>query len=173
MKLRRPTIDEILKEFFSARLTGKVGLTRRRIEAVEARLRACIESEAERILMDQDLLVLAAEREFDPVNPVARVMHADDLLFILSIFVTKPWLPDDSVQCLRQLQLTDALTGHLLARSLVDREGLICPLLEIRGGIYRGKRELRIARLARTAPAVPAAGAPGELPTAFGDGITL
>ena len=143
MTHRRPTIEEILQEFFSARLTGKVGLTRHRIEAVEERLRACIESEAERILVDQDLLVLAAEREFDPVNPVARVMHADDLVFILSIFVTTPWLPEDSVQCRRHLQLTDALTGHLLARRLVDQEGLICPLLDIRAGISQGRRALR------------------------------
>jgi hypothetical protein len=75
-------------------------------------------------------------------------------------FVTTPWLPDDAVQCRRQLQLTDALTGHLLARGLVDREGLICPLLNISAGIDRGKGELRrIAQLTRTAGAIPADGA--------------
>ena len=138
-----PTIDEILPAFFSARLTGKTGVTRHRIEVVEERLRACADAEAERILVTRDLLLLAAEREFDPAGAVARVMHAEDLIFILSIFATTPWLPDDPVQCRKQLQLTEALTGHVLARGLVDREGLICPLLDIRARIDKGKWELR------------------------------
>jgi hypothetical protein len=149
-----PTIDEILKQFFSAQLTGKTGLTRHRIEVVEERLRACAEAEAERILVTQDLLLLAAEREFDPAGAVARVMHAEDLIFILSIFATAPWLPDDPVQCRKQLQLTDALTGHVLARGLVNQQGLICPLLDIRARIDKGKWELRrAAQVSRTGAA--------------------
>ena len=142
----RPTINEILEPYFSARLEGKKGLTRERIQTVERQLRACIEAEAERILVASDLRLLTAEREFDPAGAVGRVMHADDLVFILSIFVRAPWLPDDPVQRHRQLQLTDALTGYLLGRRLVDRSELICPLLDIRAGIDRDRRERRRVR---------------------------
>ena len=68
-----PSIDEIVKQFFSAQLTGKTGLTRHRIEVVEERLRACAEAEAERILVTQELLLLAAEREFDPIGGPLRM----------------------------------------------------------------------------------------------------
>ena len=145
----RPTINEILERYFSARLEGKKGVTRERIETVERQLRACIEAEAERILVSSDLRLLAAERQFDPAGAVGRVMHADDLVFILSIFVRDPWLPDDPVQRHRQLQLTDALTGHLLGRRLVDRNELICPLLDIRAGIDRERQERRRVRATR------------------------
>jgi len=145
----RPTINVILERFFSARLEGTKGLTRERIETVERHLRACIEAEAEHILVDSDRRLLAAERQFDPAGAVGRVMHADDLVFILSIFVEAPWLPDDPVQRQRQLQLTDALTGHLLGRRLVDRDEVICPLLDIRAGIDRDRRERRRVRATR------------------------
>lgn len=56
-----------------------------------------------------------------------------------------PWLPDDRVQYRKQLQLTEALTAHVLARGLVDRVGLTCPLLDIRARIDKGKWELRRA----------------------------
>lgn len=95
--------------------------------------------------------MLAAEREFDPVGAVARVMHADDLIFILSMFVRPPWLPDDPVQRRKQFQLADMLTGHLLGHRLVDRDDMMCPLLDIRSGIDRGKSELRSLSLMRVA----------------------
>ncbi|MEO7121706.1 MAG: hypothetical protein ABI400_01025 [Lacisediminihabitans sp.] len=140
------TIDPILSEFFGSQLDGKKGVTRRRIEDVEACLRACIEMEAERILVSSDLLLLASEREFDPVGAVARVMHAEDLIFILSIFVGPQWQPTDPRQRQIHLRITELLTRYLLRLRLVDGEGLCCPLLDIECGISRGRDELRRLR---------------------------
>ena len=140
------TIDQILGRFFAARLDGKKGVSRRRIEEVEEQLRACIEAEADRILVTSDLLLLAAEREFNPAGAVARVMHAEDLIFILSIFVEPQWQPTNQTQRQTQLRMTEWLTGYLLRSRLVDRDGLCCPLLDIEGGISRGRAELRQQR---------------------------
>lgn len=94
-KTHRPTIDEILERFFRGLREGKKGLTLSRIDLIEQRLRECVEVEAERILVASDLLILAAERQFDPTNSVARTMHADDLVFLLALFVKEPWLRDE------------------------------------------------------------------------------
>jgi hypothetical protein len=142
----QPTIDTILEQFFARQLAGRKGITLRRIEEVEENLRACLESEAHRILVTSDLLLLAAEREFDPTGAVGRVMHADDLIFVLSIFVQQEWMPLDPVQRRAQLRLVDALTGSLLGARLVNRDELCCPLLDIRAGIDRGRAELRRPR---------------------------
>lgn len=139
----RPTIDEILQPFFESQVTRKKGLGLRRIEEVERRLRVCSESEAERILIASDLAVLAAERQFDPDGAVARVMHADDLVFILAIFVQSDWQPSDPMQRRVQLRVTEQLAGYLVRRRLIDRSSLACPLIDIEVAIARGREELR------------------------------
>ena len=135
MQTQRPTIDPILRQFFDTQLADKTGLARSRIEFVERRLRECVEAEAERILVSGDLAILAAEREFAQDGAVARTMHADDLIFILSLFVRDPWLSDDPVQRATQLRLSEYLTSHLLVARLVDREEVVCPLIDIRVAI--------------------------------------
>jgi hypothetical protein len=149
MNPQQATIDEILRRFFDRQLDQQRGMKRTRIVLVEQRLRECLEAEAERILVTADLQILAAERQFQPAGAVARTMHADDLVFILSLFVRDPWLPDDPVQRGTQLRLADALTGHLLLYRLVDFDGLSCPLLEIRGGIDLEKAALTRLRRER------------------------
>lgn len=138
-----PAIDELLSQFFAVQQSGKKGVARQRIEEVERQLRACVEAEAERILVTSDLLLLASEREFDPAGAVARVMHADDLVFILSIFVEPGWQPSDPAQRQAQLRMTRLLTSYLLDHGFVSRKELCCPLLDIRAGISRGQAELR------------------------------
>lgn len=144
---QRITIDEILRLFFSQQSAGKKGLTLTRIRTVEQRLRECVEAEADRILVTADRQLVAAERQFDPNAAVARTMHADDLVYLLSIFVEQAWLPDDRVQRAKQVQLAAALADHLLRTGLVNPEGMSCPLIEIRGAVYRERALQRRARL--------------------------
>ncbi|MEX1079531.1 MAG: hypothetical protein WED09_10530 [Homoserinimonas sp.] len=152
MTTARHTIDEILQPFFNSQTTGKKGLTLRRIQEVERHLRACSETEAERILIAPDLAVLAAERQFNPNGAVARVMHADDLVFILSIFVGPEWQPTDPVQRRVQLRITEQLAGVLIRRRLVDRSSLACPIIDIEIGIQRGRDEVRRQQRQARAP---------------------
>ena len=152
MKTQRPTIDPILRQFFDESIADKTGLARSRIEHVEGRLRECLEAEAERILVSDDKEILAAERQFTPNGAAARTMHADDLIFILMMFVRDPWLPADPVQRATQLRMTEYLTGLLLTERLVDREQLSCQLMDLRAWIDDEKAALqRIRREERQA----------------------
>lgn len=148
----RHTIDEILQPFFATQANGKKGLTLRRIEEVERHLRACAEREAERILITSDLALLVAERQFAPEGAVARIMHADDLIFILSIFVRSDWQPADPVQRRVQLRITEQLTTHLVRRRLIDRSSLACPIIDIEIGVQRGREEVRQQQQQARAP---------------------
>src|SRR5688572_27783662 len=120
MTTARHTIDEILGPFFAAQVKGKKGLTLRRVQEVEQHLRLCSETEAERVLLDSDLTVLSAERQFNAEGAVARVMRADDLVFILAIFVQPEWLPSDLTQRRVQLRVTEQLLATLVRRRLID-----------------------------------------------------
>jgi hypothetical protein len=146
MNTQRPTINPILRQFFDSSTTNKTGLARSRIHLVERRLRECLETEGERILVSEDREILAAERQFTPQDAVARTMHADDLVFVLLMFVRDPWLPDDLVQRATQLRLTEYLTALLLADRLVDVEQLRCELMDLRAWIDDEKALLRRIR---------------------------
>src|SRR5690554_4262994 len=152
MTTARHTINEILQPFFASQSASKKGLTLRRIYDVEVLLRRCIETEAERILVTADLAVLAAERQFDPEGAVARVMHADDLIFILTIFVQDEWQPSDPIQRRVQLRITEQLTAHMVRRRLVDRSSLACPIVDIEIGVQRGREEVRRQQRQARAP---------------------
>jgi hypothetical protein len=143
MNTLRPRIDDILSEFFTRQLEGKSGLRRKRIERVNARLRECLESEGHRVLVTSDLVLVAAEREFHPDDAFVRTMHADDLVYVLNIFVRDPWLSDDPTDRRVQLHLTDALAGAVLGYRLIDRSDMMCPLLDLRAGIDAAQRQLK------------------------------
>lgn len=140
----RPTITRILREFFDSQLAGTTGLRRSRIEAVELRLRECVEAEGDRILVSSDLAILAAERQLEPTGAVARLMHADDLVFVLSLYLGEPWLEHDPVDLRLQIRLVERLTARLLANGLVSGDELACPLYEIEGALGRARRALTV-----------------------------
>ena len=141
MTTSQPTIDEILRPFFDRRLEGTTGIKRQRIERVEQLLRTCLEAEGEQILVERDRTILAAERAFQAEGAFARTMRADDLAYVLPIFLEPPWLQPDRLLQRVQLHLADALTGHLVYGRLVTWDDS-CILWEIRGGIDRAKWEL-------------------------------
>lgn len=143
---RRLTIDEILQRFFSEQRADTKGITLLRIRRIEERLRECVEAEAESILVTSDLKIVAAEREFEPEGAVARTMHADDLIFVLSEFVKDPWLPAERLQRAKQVQLSTALTGYLLRSGLVDPAGMSCALIEIEVAVHQERARQRRAR---------------------------
>jgi hypothetical protein len=74
MATPRHTIDQILLPFFAALATGKKGLTLRRIQEVERHLRLCGESEAERVLIESNLAVIALSERNVPVRDVGAIL---------------------------------------------------------------------------------------------------
>lgn len=148
MTRQRPHIDEILTAHLTAQARGKTGLRHRRIVGADEQLRKCMEAEGHRVLTDGDRSVLDFERELTPQDAFARTMHADDLLLVLDIFVSEPWLLPDRVDRAVQLRYADTLAAQLIAGHLIDQCDLSCALLELRGSIRQAKAQLK-----RTAPA--------------------
>ncbi len=138
----RPTIDTILTEFFTAELDGKKGVTRERIEFVEVSLRHHLETAGEQVLVDDDVILLAREREFDDEGAFARTMHADDLIFALAGYLNA-MAPQDPMVLRVQLRMVDRLIGWMLGGHLVNRDELVRPLLEARVAIDNGRARLR------------------------------
>ncbi len=138
----RPTIDQILSEFFAAELDGKNGITRERIQFVDVSLRHYLETAGEEVLVDDDASLLAHERDFDPDGAFARAMHADHLILALAGYLSA-MVPREPIVLRVQLRMVERLIAVVIARRLVDPYTLIGPLLEVRSAIERGRRELR------------------------------
>jgi hypothetical protein len=139
--LKKPqvTIDSLLTTFFDHQREQCSGVRRSRITLIEKLLRECLEQEGERFLVGRDQVVLAAEREFHAVGAFARTMHADDLIYVLPLFLQDERLQENPLVRRLQLQLTDALTGHIIYGGYALYDDLVCQLYEIRGGIDRAK----------------------------------
>ncbi|MBC7633000.1 hypothetical protein [Aeromicrobium sp.] len=144
MTALRPTISGILRAFFDERMQGTSGVRLQRIRRTEVRLRAFLENEGERGLVPADLALLAAERQIQPADAFCRLMHADDLVFVLFAFVEEPWLEREILDRRMQLALVEKLVARLLLRGLVDREEVICPLLDLRNRLDVARRQLRV-----------------------------
>jgi len=132
MKLHTPRIDPILRRFFDRELRGKDAPARVRIEAMESRLRQYLESSADRILTDGELMLVQAEREFDPVGAFARCLDEEVLLFSLPGFVEGDRLADDMRERITQLEVTAHLLQFLLARPFAQEADYSCIAHSIR-----------------------------------------
>ncbi|MCI4659133.1 hypothetical protein [Cryobacterium zhongshanensis] len=158
MNTTQPHIDEILRAFFERELEGSRGpITRQRITRVYQRLLVCLETDAESILVGDDRVLLAAERELEPDGAFVRTMHADDLLFGLESFLREPWL--DPMKQERQdqrvqLRLTSGLIRMLLLARLIDRYRYACPLAELQARIATLSRPLYPRRMQQIIPGV-------------------
>lgn len=141
----RPHIEAILEPFFGAVIAGRSGIARQRVQTVLSHLRACMETDGHRILVTRDLVLLEAEKQFAPGNAFARTMHADDLVYVLAMFVDRPWLHELPPIRRVQLDVVALLADQLQDRGLIDAEDLICTLLDIKARIRSARRELREA----------------------------
>jgi hypothetical protein len=146
MKTPRLTIHAILDSFFEELSASASGTERLRVAEIEGMLRSFLELEGERVLLDQDRAIFEAERSLDPGCAFARTMHADDLVFALTLFVEPRWLHPDLRLRGTQLAVTERLTARILEDQLVDGTDFISPLLEIEAGIIRARAELGIRK---------------------------
>ncbi|TFD78267.1 hypothetical protein E3T48_07450 [Cryobacterium fucosi] len=141
--------------FFEHELEARTGpVTRQRITRVHQRLLDCLETESEVILVGDDRVLLAAEREIQPLGAMARTMHAEDLLFGLDLFLREPWLDPGSQERQDQrvqLRLTSALIGMLVTSRLIDRSRCACPLIDLQARIRSASRGLYPRRMPESA----------------------
>ncbi len=103
-----------LDEFFADRRRGAVGRPLIRIERVETVLRAAVERMADLVLTDEEQLVVAFERQFQPNGAVARILPASGLLLVLEAHLAAlEGRPSRGAARRTELELCGQLARHL------------------------------------------------------------
>lgn len=86
----QPTADLFLTEFFDDRRRGATGIRRHRIDRMEADLRLAVELCGPEVMGEDDLVLLAAERQFGPIAAVGRVLGTVQLPEVLDRYLADP-----------------------------------------------------------------------------------
>jgi hypothetical protein len=147
----RPTIDTLLDAFFPPFIEHTYGVLRARSLRVMTALDKFLEAEGEGILVPGDLVILAAEREFEGKAAFARTMHAEDLVFALPLFLRAPWLHPDPLLQRVQLKVVQELVVFLHEHVCFTEIEVALPLAEIRTSIISARRDLTRAQQLRRA----------------------
>lgn len=110
--------DEVLRHFFRAQQSGVAGRRVDRLRRAEADLRACLEDRASLLLTEQELALLALERQFDPEGAAARVAAAETVLLMLPLFLEEPrWHGADVEDRRLRIRLAEPLAHELVLAS--------------------------------------------------------
>ncbi|MEE6272949.1 hypothetical protein [Georgenia wangjunii] len=141
----------VLAEFFSAVDARANRVVRAHAGAVQQHLDVYLDTEAERVLTTDELALVEAERQIDPVAAVARVTGPEALVAALPGFVDAAWLLPAQTAARAQVRLVEALVAWLEENRHVDRHAMACFLLEVDAACRR----------ARSLIAAPAARGPG------------
>ena len=137
-----PTIERILPTFFDEQTALVTGLARDRIVEVAESLARCVEMHGEEVLVDDDRAHLAAERVFDEHYRVARLAHADDLIYVLAIFVDPSWLPQHPSDLRAHLRMVERLVKWITRRRLVYWDEVNCALYDIDARVRQARAAL-------------------------------
>lgn len=107
-----------LDEFFVDRRRGAVGQRLARIERAERSLRTAVERTAELVLTDEEQVLAAMERSFEPEGAVERILPASGLLLVLEAHLAHLELSPRRTAARRvELEVCGALSRYL-AREL-------------------------------------------------------
>ena len=82
-----PRSDEVIRRFFAVQRRGTTGRRLERLGSAERDLRACLEEHSGLVLTEQELALLALERQFDPTDAASRVAEADAILLLLPLYL--------------------------------------------------------------------------------------
>jgi hypothetical protein len=134
----RPTVTEILRQFFDPQFEFMPPVRRARAVRIELRLREFLEKEGERGLVGFDRVLLRTERQVGPAGAFCRLMHADDMVAVLGGFVSEAWLLPDPVDRRLQVRLTGLLLKYVVDCRLLP-EGAECMVYEAEARINRAR----------------------------------
>src|SRR5690606_27978220 len=104
---------QILTEFFRAVERRANPAVRAHAGTVRTHLDVYLDTEAERMLTPDELALVEAERQLDPVAAVARVTGAEALVAALPGFVDGPWLLPTRAAARAQIKLVEILVAWL------------------------------------------------------------
>ncbi|MGT2427087.1 hypothetical protein [Amnibacterium kyonggiense] len=82
-----PRSDEVIRRFFAAERRGVGGRRLERLASAEQDLLTCLDEHAPLVLTEQELALLALERQFAAEHAAARVAQADAVLLLLPLFL--------------------------------------------------------------------------------------
>jgi hypothetical protein len=125
----RPTIDEVLQDFFAEQRRIRPSRTDRSFR-LEAHLRHFLEVSGPAYLSEESWMMLQVEECFEPRNAFVRLMPVDHLLPPLHEFLSPEWLMTHGTDRLVQVNHTYRLVCWLCSSGLVD-------LRELRPSIIR------------------------------------
>jgi hypothetical protein len=110
-----PTADPFLTEFFADRRSSATGAHLHRLDRTEADLRLAVElTEHDGGLGEDETVLLAAERQFEPLCAVARVLPLTGLPEVLHRYLTDPlYRPTAADDARDRLDLCAALVRRL------------------------------------------------------------
>jgi len=145
MTTPRPSIDQILTEFFALQPATGVGL--KRLRFLDPLLRRYLETEGYRTLTTPLLAQLSIEREFEPAGAFARIMNADDLIYTLPGFIEPPWLQENLLLRKAQIDMVARLASRVVSRYL-GPEDFACALMEVDATLSRARLQLKEDRRA-------------------------
>jgi hypothetical protein len=113
-----PTADHYLSGFFGTGRRTSTGLRRDRLDRTEADLRLAIELAEVDVLEPEQQVLLAAERQFDPAVPVARLLPITGLPAALHRYLTDPvFRPSAADEARERLEVCAALVRDLAGQS--------------------------------------------------------
>jgi hypothetical protein len=147
-----PTADLFLADFFADRRRGASGVRRDRIGRTEADLRLAIELAEEEVLGADEQVLVAAERQFEPLAAVARVLPVTALPAVLHRYLTDPvYRPGAADEARDRLETCAALVRRLASepdllpstralRRLDERIRMETATLQPARGRLRGRR---------------------------------
>lgn len=136
MEQTTPCIADILDPWLAAYAAQRTGRRRDRILAVGARVRRCVEAEAERLAIDSERELIELERQFGTPDPAARSIAGEALADLLLLLTTDAWMPADSQDRRVQLQVLGAL-GQWLASPRSGWFGSYCSVLTLQVEVDR------------------------------------
>jgi hypothetical protein len=82
-----PRSDEVIHRFFAELRSSSDGRREERLHRAEEDLRAFLDEHASLVLTEQEVALLALERQFEPHGAAARVAGADAVLLLLPMFL--------------------------------------------------------------------------------------
>jgi hypothetical protein len=115
-----PTISEVLVRFLEDRCRARQPVTIDRYLRIDEHLRTYLEARGQDRLCSDDALLLAAEREFQPLGAFCRIMHADALLAALPDFLGADWLMPQGLDRKVQISQSSRLVHWLIRGRVVD-----------------------------------------------------
>ena len=140
MEKRQPSADMIIDGFFADALSGQGATARGRTGRVRDHLRRFVEEMGESVMVESDRRMVDAERQFSPDSAVERIARADDLVFLLPLFIAVDRLLPHRLDARVQLLLSRGLLRWMAG--LYNPE-ICCPLHEFTAEYARSSQHLK------------------------------